>query len=122
MSRSLGRMILALLLIAGGFLIGQAAPQRLMDGGAPAALAPEAAPAAGIQLAQSPAPAAQGSGRPAPVVRPELAEEERATISLFERASPSVVYITSLAQRQDYFSMNIQEIPQGSGSGFIWDR
>ena len=48
MSRSLGRMVLALLLIAGGFLIGQAAPQRLMDGGAPAALAPGTAPAADV--------------------------------------------------------------------------
>ena len=120
MSRSLGQVILALLLIAGGFLVGQASPRQLMDGAGTAAFTP-GVPGADVQLAQSQAPA-QGGGRPAPVIRPELAAEERATISLFERASPSVVYITSLAQRQDYFSMNVQQIPQGSGSGFIWDR
>jgi S1-C subfamily serine protease len=54
--------------------------------------------------------------------QPDLAEEERATISLFERASPSAVFITSLATRQDFFSLNTMEIPRGTGSGFIWDR
>jgi S1-C subfamily serine protease len=54
--------------------------------------------------------------------RGELAAEERATIDLFRQASPSVVYITTLAQRRDIFSLNLFEIPQGSGSGFIWDQ
>src|SRR5262245_22791022 len=52
---------------------------------------------------------------------PELAAEEKATIALFERASPATVYITSLANRQDFFSLNTTQIPQGTGSGFIWD-
>jgi S1-C subfamily serine protease len=54
--------------------------------------------------------------------RGELAADERATIDLFRHASPSVVYITTLAQRRDIFSLNLFEIPQGSGSGFIWDQ
>jgi S1-C subfamily serine protease len=53
--------------------------------------------------------------------RGDLAEDEKATIELFQRASPAVVYITSLAQRSDFFGANIFEIPQGTGSGFIWD-
>jgi S1-C subfamily serine protease len=53
--------------------------------------------------------------------RGDLAADERATIELFRAASPSVVNITSIARRRDYFSLNIFEIPQGSGSGFIWD-
>jgi S1-C subfamily serine protease len=53
--------------------------------------------------------------------RGDLAEDEKATIELFQKASPSVVYITSLAQRSDFFGANIFEIPQGTGSGFIWD-
>ncbi len=65
-------------------------------------------------------PPRAGSVMP-PQSRPELADEERATISLFERASPATVYITSLANRQDFFSLNTAEIPQGTGSGFIWD-
>jgi S1-C subfamily serine protease len=47
--------------------------------------------------------------------------EERSTIALFERAQASVVYITSLSVERDYLSMNVFEIPQGAGSGFIWN-
>ncbi|GAB4339734.1 MAG: trypsin-like peptidase domain-containing protein [Desulfobulbaceae bacterium] len=54
--------------------------------------------------------------------RGDLAEDEKTTIELFRNASPSVVYITSIALRRNLFSLNIYEIPQGTGSGFIWDR
>jgi len=54
--------------------------------------------------------------------RGALNAEERATIALFRQASPSVVYITTLTRQRDFFSLNIAEIPQGSGSGFIWDQ
>jgi S1-C subfamily serine protease len=110
---SLNRVLLAAAVAGLGFLAGIACPRSPEE----MSLA-QATPDSRVQ----PAAAAQGQGRPAPVVRPELAEEERATISLFERASPSVVYVTSLARQRDFFSMNVQEIPQGSGSGFIWDR
>lgn len=60
---------------------------------------------------------------PRPVTpRGDLADDERATIELFQNASPSVVYITSLAHRRELFGLNIAEIPQGAGSGFIWDN
>ncbi|GLJ17235.1 hypothetical protein SUGI_0298740 [Cryptomeria japonica] len=36
--------------------------------------------------------------------------------------TPSVVYITNLAVRQDAFTLDVLEVPQGSGSGFIWDQ
>ncbi|MEM9387445.1 MAG: trypsin-like peptidase domain-containing protein [Pseudomonadota bacterium] len=51
-----------------------------------------------------------------------LTAAERATIELFEDAAPSVVYITTLAVRRDFFTLNLQEIPRGTGSGFVWDR
>jgi S1-C subfamily serine protease len=43
---------------------------------------------------------------------------------LFRQASPSVVYITTttVALQRSFFNLNLAEIPQGSGSGFIWDR
>lgn len=53
--------------------------------------------------------------------RGELGAEERANIELFRQASGSVVYITNLAVRRDLFSFNVMEVPQGTGSGFIWD-
>ena len=53
--------------------------------------------------------------------RGELAEDEKSTVELFRRASPSVVYITSMTVRKDLFSLNAMEVPQGTGSGFVWD-
>jgi S1-C subfamily serine protease len=104
-------MVMAIALAVAGFIAGLAWPRRAVEDVPSSALAP---------VAQTQVAAQQG--RLAPVPRPELADEERATIGLFERASPSVVYITSLALQRDFFSLNVQEIPQGSGSGFIWDR
>jgi S1-C subfamily serine protease len=53
--------------------------------------------------------------------RAELQPDEKATVDLFRAASPSVVYITNLGVRRDFFGLNSTEIPQGTGSGFIWD-
>ncbi len=53
--------------------------------------------------------------------RGELAEDEKSTIELFNQVSPSVVYITSIAVQRDFFSFNVFQIPQGTGSGFFWD-
>ena len=50
-----------------------------------------------------------------------LLENERNTIEVFEKTSNSVVYIKNKGLKRDYFSRNVFEIPQGSGSGFIWD-
>ncbi len=54
--------------------------------------------------------------------RGDLAADEQATVKLFRQASLSVVYITTVALRRDFFNLNLSEIPQGSGSGFIWDQ
>jgi S1-C subfamily serine protease len=53
--------------------------------------------------------------------RGDLAEDEKNTIEVFKQTSPSVVYITSVELRRNLFSLNAFEIPQGTGSGFIWD-
>ncbi len=54
--------------------------------------------------------------------RGDLAADEQNTIELFKNVSPSVVYITSIALRRNLFSLNAVEIPQGTGSGFVWDN
>ena len=56
------------------------------------------------------------------VARGDLAEDEKNTIAVFQETSPSVVYITSIEVRRSLFSLNVYEIPQGTGSGFVWDR
>jgi len=49
--------------------------------------------------------------------------DEHNNMEVFRCASPSVVYITSSRLvRRSAFSLNPEEIPQGSGSGFIWDE
>jgi protease Do-like 1, chloroplastic len=64
----------------------------------------------------------EADGAPREVTeRGPLNPDEAATIQLFENASPSVAYITSIALRQNFFTQNIYEIPQGTGSGFVWD-
>ncbi|MBL8325947.1 MAG: trypsin-like peptidase domain-containing protein [Rubrivivax sp.] len=54
--------------------------------------------------------------------RGPLEPDERALIELFRKASPSVVHITSLGTQRDFFSMNVQRVPRGTGTGFVWDE
>jgi len=54
--------------------------------------------------------------------RGDLAADEKNNIELFESTSASVVYITSIALRRNLFSLDVYEIPRGTGSGFIWDE
>jgi S1-C subfamily serine protease len=53
--------------------------------------------------------------------RGPLTVEEQAHVELFRKASPSVVHITSLAAQRDLFTMNVQQVPRGTGTGFVWD-
>ena len=59
-----------------------------------------------------------------PVTQPigDLGADERANMQIFEQTAPSVVYITNKRFRRDFFSLNVMEIPQGTGSGFLWDN
>jgi S1-C subfamily serine protease len=47
---------------------------------------------------------------------------EQAGIDRFREARPSVVYITTIAYQRDWFSLDVQAVPTGTGSGFIWDE
>ena len=52
----------------------------------------------------------------------DLTNDEVKTIKLFEAAAPSVTFITTSSLQRSRWSTDLYEIPQGSGSGFIWDR
>jgi S1-C subfamily serine protease len=54
--------------------------------------------------------------------RGALAEIEETTIEVFRTVSPSVVHITTLVNASGPFSLDVQQIPEGTGSGFVWDR
>lgn len=63
------------------------------------------------------------TGEPRAVAaRGELADFEKTSINIFQTVSPSVVYITTLSQQLNFFTLNVQEVPEGTGSGFIWDK
>ena len=52
----------------------------------------------------------------------QLLPDERSTIEVFRRVSNSVVFITNKELvRRDWFSLDVTEVPRGTGSGFIWD-
>lgn len=78
-----------------------------------------AATLGGLALSALAAPEAQ----PRPVTpRGPFDAQEQNNIAVFRRSSPSVVHITTLDVQRDLFSMNVQQVPHGTGSGFIWDE
>ncbi|MDH5741060.1 MAG: hypothetical protein OEY77_12110, partial [Nitrospira sp.] len=64
----------------------------------------------------------EGKPRPVTPAPTELGPDERATTTVFERATKSVVFIANTAIQRDFWSLDIMEVPQGSGSGFIWNK
>jgi len=57
----------------------------------------------------------------------ELFEEEQRTVALFDKCSASVVHINTYTQQAGLrgalgLHFDLQEIPTGTGSGFLWDR
>ncbi|MCA9682245.1 MAG: trypsin-like peptidase domain-containing protein [Myxococcales bacterium] len=71
-------------------------------------LVPDAAPKA----APAPVPAlSDGAG----------IEDERNTIAVFQTAAPATVFVTQSQLVRNRFTLRVDEIPAGTGSGFIWD-
>jgi len=59
---------------------------------------------------------------PRPITpRGSLTAEEKNNIAVFEASKASVVYITTSEQVLDYWTLKVQTVPRGTGSGFIWD-
>jgi S1-C subfamily serine protease len=105
-------LFLALLTAAGGYWAGvsRSAPREVTS-------------TSSTTAQQAPAPAQNGSrGAIPPQPQPQLQDQEKATVALFQHASPAAVFITSLAVQESPFSLNERAIPRGSGSGFVWDR
>ena len=60
--------------------------------------------------------------QPRPVTpRGPLTSQEQGVVDRFREARASVVYLTTVAYQQDWFSLDVQAVPTGTGSGFIWD-
>ncbi len=65
-------------------------------------------------------PSAPAADDASPIPSYVLAQE-RNTIEIFRRAADSVVFITNALQRRSLRTLDIATIPQGTGSGIIWD-
>ena len=92
-------------------------PSRTRRAASAAALAGLAlALAACEERAASPLPAR------APVSTDDLLESERNTIEVFRRVSGSVVYVANAKARRGDFFFESGQLPQGEGSGFIFDE
>jgi S1-C subfamily serine protease len=85
---------------------GQASAVPTASTSGPEAVAPQTAVPA--QTVQSPAAS-------------RLTEDERNTIEVVRKTRNSVVYITNLQYVRDFFFSSDELVPQGSGSGFVWD-
>jgi len=53
--------------------------------------------------------------------RAALTADEVANIDVFKRIGPSVVHITTLTNQREMFSATVQQVPRGTGTGFVWD-
>jgi S1-C subfamily serine protease len=54
--------------------------------------------------------------------RGDLSEIEKTNISIYKQSKPSVVHITSMSVERNEWTLSAQEVPEGTGSGFIWDK
>jgi len=69
-----------------------------------------------------PTPPATLAAPPSAPPPEELLPAERNTIEVFQNASPGVVFVHNLQHYRRLFSFEVEEVQQGAGSGFLWDR
>jgi S1-C subfamily serine protease len=73
-------------------------------------------------LAGKTMPLAPPAAAPPPITpRADLTQLEKSTVELFSLRSKSVVHITTVKLETDIFRLNALAVPQGMGSGFVWD-
>jgi S1-C subfamily serine protease len=106
-------ILIIVLALAVGFVAGIVLPSA-PDAPSHNAVVAEPTPAA--------ATASAAAGPDFPPIPDAFTEEEKRDIRVFREASGSVVSVTSLTLQRGYFSMDVQAIPRGSGTGFVWDE
>jgi S1-C subfamily serine protease len=88
--------------------------------------APTPAPAPSTELVSDPlSPAPAAAMAPAPitiVIQPGADDESRILQAVYQKANPAVVQVVNLAKGTGRFGTNLGILPQGQGSGFLWDN
>ncbi len=119
-------LVMAALVV--GFLSGQVLPVGSRHAGADQTVPPgdvsavAEAPESSAPRAREETTARASTSNPDPEQLNQLSPEESRITEIFRKASDSVVFITSIALQRDFFSLDVLQIPQGTGSGFVWDR
>ena len=67
-------------------------------------------------------PPPQSQTPPALVTPAITSTDEDNNIQIFKQAAPAVVFITNNQLRRDLLTLNEFEIPQGQGSGIVWNQ
>ena len=49
-------------------------------------------------------------------------EIEKTTMEIFQQTNPSVVFINTVGLQTNWYTGETTEVPEGTGSGFIWDK
>src|SRR5262249_1148110 len=60
--------------------------------------------------------------RPVTPAPSEFGADERATMAVFERVTKSVGFISNTTIQREFWSFDIPEVPEGTGSGFVWNN
>lgn len=115
------KILLFLLILTATFFLGRMSsksPHR-SGGDSSAAGQPRAdlPPSAAIRAT----PAQQSQHSRTTLLDSELTLLEQRTIDVFREVAPSVVFISNIVLQRDFFSLNVFEIPRGTGSGIVWD-
>jgi S1-C subfamily serine protease len=106
---------LHLALVGAALLVPTSGSHATVAGDLPVASATSAAAAAAPVAASVSVPAAR-------LAAPPLTAEETRVIDLFEASKASVVYINTFVNARDAITMNVLEVPSGTGSGIVWDK
>ncbi len=85
--------------------------------------APTSAPSPAPTSAPSPPPTLPPPASTAivPLTAQSMTEDERNSISVFESAAKSTVFVTNKRRVVDFLNRRAVDVPAGSGSGFVWD-
>jgi S1-C subfamily serine protease len=111
----------SLLLVLAVFLIGHLSGLMVWRSGVPESLAQAQEPSPGSDVSNAFTTGTAVGSLESDFPTTGLSPQEQRDISTFRERSPSVVYISNIAYRRDLFSLNVTAIPQGTGSGFVWD-
>jgi S1-C subfamily serine protease len=121
-------LLFVVVLIGFGYLAGRSLTGPAADAGSAAAPLAPPSPADEKSGSRPGTPSAAPPSAVVPAVLQsttipdDLSPEEKRNIDIFRRAASSVVHVANIATRRDYFSFDVMQVQQGTGSGFVWDR